>query len=532
MHTHANHTNNEHGIDKLTEDASTLTGLDKHQCIMKHMRSMFDMDVSELDAYVTYDVALALNLKGNDVKRIVSAVKAEYKTHKSMTKAEQIRDADNAIMQSIDDLQDNAPIYFDENRMIWKWNHYKLVYEMVDDTDVLNTIEKTLGYMVYKTKDKSEMMELVRQSGRKRGISPPDKNVIVFKGTAVNVMTGNGTTPTPDKLYTSYIPHSIGASEDTPTFDKLFKDWAGEEYMTLYEIFAYCMLDDYPIHRAFPFTGTGRNGKSEFIRLLTKFIGKDNCVSTSLDKLANSRFETAKLYKRKVAIIAETDAGVQMKTSVMKGLTGGDTIGAEFKGLNGFDFLNTAKIIIATNSMPPTKDKTDGFYRRFLITPFDNEFEETGSVISTITDTEFSNMVRKCIGILRNVLDDGFTHDGDVDHRRAMYEIKSNPIGTFLKDCCDIDDDHNTPLWYLFKKFQTFSKRGGYPEMNKNDFKMVLNDDYGFTIANEYFSADLKKIYKPIINNEGSRWEEIKGIRFKTPINDEWSKTKSSKTVV
>lgn len=519
MHTHANTTDNEHGIDKLVEDASNLTGLDKHQCIMKHMRSMFDMDVSELDAYVTYDVALALNLKGSDVKRIVSAVKAEYKTHKSMTKAEQIRDADNAIIQSIDDLQDNAPIYFDENRIIWKWDHSKLVYEMVDDTDVLNTIEKTLGYMVYKTKDKSEMMELVRQSGRKRGISPPDKNVIVFKGTAVNVMTGNGTTPTPDKLYTSYIPHSIGSSEDTPTFDKLFKDWAGEEYMTLYEIFAYCMLDDYPIHRAFPFTGTGRNGKSEFIRLLTKFIGKDNCVSTSLDKLANSRFETAKLYKRKVAIIAETDAGVQMKTSVMKGLTGGDTIGAEFKGLNGFDFLNTAKMIIATNCMPATKDKTDGFYRRFLITPFDNEFEETGSVISRIPEREFSNMALKCIGILRSVLKDGFTHDGTVDDKRAMYEKKSNPIGTFLKDYCIVDEDTHTPMWYMFEQFQNFIKCGGYGEVTKKDFKNVLTHDYGFTISGEYYTIELKNIYSSKVHKEGSNWEEVKGIGFKTPIS-------------
>ncbi len=41
---------------------------------------------------------------------------------------------------------------------------------------------------------------------------------------------------------------------ETPTIDKIFEEWVGEEYVkTLYQIIAYCLLPDYPMNRLFCF---------------------------------------------------------------------------------------------------------------------------------------------------------------------------------------------------------------------------------------------------------------------------------------
>jgi hypothetical protein len=48
----------------------------------------------------------------------------------------------------------------------------------------------------------------------------------------------------------------------------------------------------------------------------------------------------------------------------------------EFKGKNSSDFHNYAKPIITCNVLPETPDKSGGFYRRWCIVDFPNQFDE------------------------------------------------------------------------------------------------------------------------------------------------------------
>jgi putative DNA primase/helicase len=120
------------------------------------------------------------------------------------------------------------------------------------------------------------------------------------------------------------------------------------------------------------------NGKSCFLNLLKKFVGIDNITSTELDTLLTSRFEITKLHKKLVCTMGETDFSEMTKTSIIKRLTGGDLIGFEYKNKTPFDDNNYAKILIATNNLPATNDKSIGFYRRWLIVDFKNKLKKKG----------------------------------------------------------------------------------------------------------------------------------------------------------
>ena len=74
--------------------------------------------------------------------------------------------------------------------------------------------------------------------------------------------------------------------------------------------------------------------------------------------------------------MGETNFSELNKTSILKKLTGQDVIGFEYKNKNPFDGFNYAKILIATNNLPTTTDKTIGFYRRWFIIDFPNRFSE------------------------------------------------------------------------------------------------------------------------------------------------------------
>ena len=106
------------------------------------------------------------------------------------------------------------------------------------------------------------------------------------------------------------------------TLDDLSVGRVGKDYVdTLYEIMAYCCYSWYPIQLLFCFVGTGRNGKSQFLKILEKFVGGTNTTTTELDLLMSNRFETFKLYKKLVALMGETDYTILNKSSMLKKIT-------------------------------------------------------------------------------------------------------------------------------------------------------------------------------------------------------------------
>ena len=155
---------------------------------------------------------------------------------------------------------------------------------------------------------------------------------------------------------TNPIPWEVSGDPRTPRIDEIFEEWVGKDHIqTLYEIIAYCLLPDYPINRLFCFIGAGMNGKSCFLNLLRKFIGKDNICSTELDTLLSSRFEVTRLHKKLACMLGETNFNEMSKTSIIKKLTGRDTIGFEYKNKNRkLSVMLSAKLSAKLNLKNPT----------------------------------------------------------------------------------------------------------------------------------------------------------------------------------
>jgi len=413
-------------------------------------------------------------------------------------------------------LQDRIPIHYDSAQNYWKWNPAKNIYERIDETDILcEVIEGLEVTEVYRSKMKSELMECIRITGRSLKVKEPKKSWIQFKNKVIDIHTGEEFNASPDYFFAACIPHRYGNSEETPTIDRLFTEWVGHEYkQLLYEICAYCLYDGYPIHRIFTLIGGGRNGKSQFMKVLNNLVGNENIVSTELDRIANSMFETSKFYKKKVAFIGETNFNTLSRTNILKQLSDGSPVPCEFKRKDCFDFENTAKIIIATNGLPATTDRTEGFYRRWLIIDFPNKFKEGRDVVAEIPQEEYDNLCRKCVTVLRDLLDKGsFTMEGTVEERAAKYEQKSNPVNTFVTDCCEVDSNCSVPTWYLFEKYQEFAEQCGYRKFSQREFSNNLKN-LGYEIGQKWHTPEEQTQYGKY-NKDRKNWQAVFGLSAK-----------------
>jgi phage/plasmid-associated DNA primase len=235
---------------------------------------------------------------------------------------------------------------------------------------------------------------------------------------------------------------------------------------------------------------------SKYLELLAKFVGKTNCTSTELDLLLDSRFEITRLHKKLVCMMGETNFAEMSKTSILKKLTGGDLIGFEYKGKDPFDDKNYAKILISTNNLPTTTDKTIGFYRRWDIVDFPNQFTEKKDVLKDIPEKEYNALANKSIKILKALLvDRKFHNEGTVEERQKKFEDRSNPFDKFWKEF--VEEDGSQHIWKheFEKKFNDWCRDNRFREFSETTIGIKMKERGIETIRREadWFTDGIKK---------------------------------------
>ncbi len=328
------------------------------------------------------------------------------------------------------------PLYYDPSKIWWMWNKEELKWEITDETDILNFVGKLSFANTINSKQKNEILEVLKQKGRLNKPKEVKPSWIQFGNKIYDLETKEEINASPEYFVTNPIKWEFGTSEKTPGMDLLFESWVGKDHIQeLYEILAFCLVPNYFIHRMFCLIGSGANGKSTYLKILEKFIGEDNVTSSSLYLLLKQRFEGSKLYKKLVCLMGETSFDLITNTDYLKKLSGEDMVRAEFKGKNGFDFRNYAKLIMATNSLPPTADKTIGFYRRWKIIKFPNKFDKETDILINVLEEEYKNLSLKCFKIVKKLWKKRvFVNDGTFETRKKDYEEESNPLMKHIKE--------------------------------------------------------------------------------------------------
>ena len=403
-------------------------------------------------------------------------------------------------------IQKTNPIIYDKTKQFWIWDAVKTVWLMVDEVDVFNTLRRVAGLRGGVVgSSRSTYLQAIKLTGRELEVKEPEDNWIAFADCVIDVETDKRFKATKEYMFTNTIPHKYGDSTETPTIDRLFVEWVGAEWVELlHEIVGYCLFNRYPIHRAFLLFGSGRNGKGQFLTLVQRFLGQDNTAATDFNRLIESRFEAAKLYHKKAAVMGETEFKEMDRTSLFKQLTGEDMIPGERKYGAPFDYINHAKLLIGSNSIPPSNDKSEGYGSRWIIIDFPNKFEVSKPVIDTIPEWEYQNLCRKAVEKLRGLLERGaFYKEGDTTNRAQRYEKKSNPIQMFIDATCDMGNELSVPLWEFVEAYDVYQGEKRLRKLTKKAIRKWLVDR-GFEIVQENVTNDTGR----------HTWAIIYGVEF------------------
>ncbi len=130
-------------------------------------------------------------------------------------------------------------------------------------------------------------------------------------------------------------------------------------------------------------TGTGSNGKSKIFELLEKVFG-DYAIKTNPSLLTKVRGDAntatpalADLRGKRLAFCEEPNETETIKTGIMKGLTGGDSITARQLHKPNITFSPQHKLFLSCNDKPDIESTDDGTWRRIKTIPYESKFCDT-----------------------------------------------------------------------------------------------------------------------------------------------------------
>ena len=182
----------------------------------------------------------------------------------------------------------------------------------------------------------------------------------------------------PDYLSYTQLPVEYNPRCSSHTWDdflaSILPNPAEDAKKLLYQILALFMIPYTDLQTCFILLGEGSNGKSTFLRGLTALLGRENVSNVSLHDLEGNRFASSALVGTLANICADLPTGRIKDISILKGLTGEDSLQMEYKHKASFSYKSYARPIFSCNQMPAIDDQSEATHRRLMCIQFPNVF--------------------------------------------------------------------------------------------------------------------------------------------------------------
>jgi putative DNA primase/helicase len=208
-----------------------------------------------------------------------------------------------------------------------------------------------------------------------------------------------------------------------------------------------------------------------------------NISAASLQTLVENRFATADLYGKLANISGDIPDMALSNTGIFKGLTGDDRIRAEKKGQDPFDYWNRAKLIFSANQLPPTKDKSIGYMRRWILIDFLREMVQNPNPrLAAELLAEKSGILNWMLAGAKRVNEKGFTYTSDPEEMAKRYIERSEPVTLFLEECCKEDFDGFESVKALHAVYNAWVRRNHKKKMGSREFLNAMRNQSKYPV--------------------------------------------------
>jgi putative DNA primase/helicase len=213
--------------------------------------------------------------------------------------------------------------------------------------------------------------------------------------------------------------------------------------------------------------GTGSNGKTTFLEVLTDLFGDygtqaDFATFLESKRDGGIRNDIARLAGARLVRSSEVGEGKRLNESMVKTLTGTDTISARFLYTEAFEFRPIFKLWLAVNDKPVIRGTDFAIWRRVRLLPFLVSF--TGSAKDdTLRDAlrrELPGILNWCLRGTAAWFEEGLKPPAVVTLFTEQYRAESDVLGHFIDECCHLESGSKTSATELYSTYKRWAEEG------------------------------------------------------------------------
>ena len=236
----------------------------------------------------------------------------------------------------------------------------------------------------------------------------------------------------------------------------------------LQRVIGYCLTGLTSEHALFFLYGTGANGKSVFLNVISVILG-DYAKTAPMDTFMDSRSDRhptdlAGLRGARFVCAIETEQGRRWNEAKIKAITGGDIISARLMRQDFFEFSPQFKLLIAGNHKPSISNVDEAMSRRFHLIPF------TVFILPEKRDKHLTEkLLKERDGILAWAVQGlmkwhelgGLFPPEIVTKATRDYLDAEDSVGRWLEDCCEIELPAFCSSKSLFESWKSWAEEYG-----------------------------------------------------------------------
>ena len=300
-----------------------------------------------------------------------------------------------------------------------------------------------------------------------------------------------------------FTPFYLDVSYDPTAYDKNVDDFinficCGRKDMrvVLEEILGHILLVNRFPHKIFFLTGSGANGKSTFVEMITKWTGE---LSSHVD-IANFDDGTSltSLVGKIVNVADDVDAIYLEKSKNLKTMASGNTVGCRAIYSQPITLKNTATLIFTANEPPVFKDKSQGIGRRLVIIPFDNVVKERIYNLDDLLSSDNAKSYLLNLGlqgikrIFANKLE--ISTSETIEEATKQYYLDNDSVLAYLNDYGAIEGN---PVSSVYEAYTDYCEDSNLKAVSLNKFSRRLKS-LGYDVVSTTMLGKKTRIIKKI----------------------------------
>lgn len=300
----------------------------------------------------------------------------------------------------------------------------------------------------------------------------------------------------PEHRATASLSFDYVANAECPTFKAAIQacflgdDDADDKIACLQEFAGACLLGIAPRYqRCIVMFGGGGNGKSVITDCISGMLPK-SLVSSVPPHLWDNEYRRAQLPGIRLNAVAEIPERNIASSDMFKAMISGDPIDARPIRQEPFTFRPVAGHLFSANALPNLKDLTDGFWRRFIVIPFNRKFdgdEKEIGLASRLLATERVGIVNWALDGSRRLLDRGGNSDFVIppssDAAKRGWKHQCDSVALFLEDEAYKDAgpwpaarELWTPAKPLYQGYRKWCQENGHHPVSSKKFSARMTE--------------------------------------------------------